>query len=112
MKLFTKLPSRRGSAGMERVILRLLPKTLLAGIAIPLLMAVGRRLLPPEGTDAEVAKAIATVDIFSIATAATVCTAVFTVALGCIVVVIMKGPAYVADAYDLNDANRPDPGDR
>jgi hypothetical protein len=28
-------------------------------------------------------------------------TLVFTVAIGCVIVVLMKGPAYVADAYPL-----------
>ena len=31
---------------------------------------------------------------------------VLTLAIGCIVM-LMKGPAYVADAYHLNDSDRP-----
>jgi hypothetical protein len=34
-------------------------------------------------------------------------TIVFTVTLGCLIVVIAKGPAYVADAYPLPDADAP-----
>jgi hypothetical protein len=36
-------------------------------------------------------------------------TIVFTVVLGCLIVVIAKGPAYVADAYPLPDADAPRP---
>jgi hypothetical protein len=34
-------------------------------------------------------------------------TIVFTVVLGCLIVMIAKGPAYVADAYPLPDADAP-----
>jgi hypothetical protein len=34
-------------------------------------------------------------------------TAVFTVGLACAIVWIAKGPAYVADAYELIDSDRP-----
>jgi len=34
-------------------------------------------------------------------------TALFTVAIGAFVVMVMKGPAYVADAYPLSDSDRP-----
>ena len=34
-------------------------------------------------------------------------TVVLTLAIGCIIVMLMKGPAYVADAYHLNDSDRP-----
>jgi hypothetical protein len=36
-------------------------------------------------------------------------TIVFTVVLGCLIVMIAKGPAYVADAYPLPDADAPLP---
>ena len=34
-------------------------------------------------------------------------TVVFTLALACVIVLIAKGPAYVADAYPLIDSDRP-----
>ena len=91
---------------MGDIAARLLPKALLIGTLIPASLSVIARLLPPA-EDIDPAKAILNVDIFSIATTITVWTAVFTVAIGCIVVVIMKGPAYVADAYPVAHANRP-----
>jgi len=34
-------------------------------------------------------------------------TLVLTLAIGCAIVMLMKGPAYVADPYELNDSDRP-----
>ena len=48
------------------------------------------------------------VDIAAIAVAVTSLTAVFTVTIGAVIVFIMKGPGYVADPYEVNDAAEPD----
>jgi hypothetical protein len=34
-------------------------------------------------------------------------TLVLTLAIGCAIVMLMKGPAYVADPYELNDSDSP-----
>lgn len=103
---FKRLHDRCEPPGLEWDILRRLPLALLIGTSIPAGLSTLARLLPPaKGVDP--AKAILTVDIFSIATAITFCTAILTVAIGCVVVAIMKGPAYVADAYPVAHANRP-----
>lgn len=105
-KYFTRLHDRCEAPGLEWSILRRLPKALLIGTMIPAGLSLLVRIMPPaEGIDA--AKSILRVDIFSFATALTFWTAVLTVAIGCVVVAIMKGPAYVADAYPLVDASRP-----
>lgn len=109
MKLFTKLHGRRVPPGLEWQILKRLPKITLAGLLIPVAMAVLVRVLPAEpGID--IAKHIRSVDIFAIAAAITFATAVLTLAIGCIVVYVMKGPAYVADAYPLQHSDRPATG--
>jgi hypothetical protein len=106
MNLFNKLHGRRVPPGLEWQILRKLPHITLAGSLIPVALAVLVRMLPPEpGVD--IAKHIKSVDIFAIATAITFFTAVLTIAIGCIVVYIMKGPAYVADAYPLQHSDHP-----
>ena len=106
MTLFNKLHGRRVPPGLEWQILRRLPHITLVGSLIPVALAVLVRILPPEpGVD--IAKHVRSVDIFAIATAITFFTAVLTVAIGCIVVYIMKGPAYVADAYPLQHSERP-----
>ena len=108
MKILTKLPnSRREPPGLEWTILKKLPQVLFAGTLVPLAISLSSRLFEPQGTAAEVAKQIKTVDIMSIATVVTLWMAMLTVAIGCCVVVIMKGPAYVADSYELPDSERP-----
>ncbi|HSM31099.1 MAG TPA: hypothetical protein VK854_10395 [Woeseiaceae bacterium] len=119
MNLFTKLHGRREPPGLEWQILRKLPTVTLAGLMMPVALAVLVRILPHE-PGASFAKHVKSVDIFAIAAAITIFTAIFTVAIGCIIVYIMKGPAYVADAYPLQHADRPargpavnaEPGDR
>jgi hypothetical protein len=48
-----------------------------------------------------------TAKIVSFAIALTAVTAIFTVAIGCVIVWVMKGPAYVADPYPLQDSEEP-----
>jgi len=108
MKLLRKLPnSVRQAAGLEWYILKKLPLTLLIGTLFPLVISLANRFYWREGATAEIAKHIKIVNIISIATAVTVCTAVFTVAIACFIVVVMKGSAYVADAYELVDSEHP-----
>ncbi len=108
MKLFRKLHGRRTPHGLEMQILRRLPKIALVGSLLPIALSVLVRILPAEpGVDR--AKHITSVDIFAIATEVTFLTAVFTVAIGCVVVYIMKGPAYVADAYPVEHSDQPAP---
>ena len=108
MALFNKLPGTvRTAPGPERVILKKLPLVLLGSIVVPLLVSLGSRLFPPDEAVVDVEKYHTTVDILALAGMVTVWTAVLTVAIGCFVVVVMKGPAYVADAYPLEDSDRP-----
>jgi hypothetical protein len=97
MNWFQKLHDHKYPPGLERRIWRKLPLALLASIAIPAGLSIGTRLSPPDGSIYEVARTTASVDIFAIALLLTAVTAVVTVGIGCIVVMIMKGPAYVAD---------------
>ena len=106
MELFKRLHNRCEPPGLELAILRRLPKALLIGTLIPAGLSLIVRLLP-AAAGIDVAKRITTVDIYAIAAALTFWTAVFTIAIGCVVVFVLKGPAYVADAYPLEDASRP-----
>jgi len=108
MRWLNKLPGhRREPPGVEWRLLRRLPALLLGGTLVPVLFGVASRLWPPAGTPAALAAHLHFVDIVAIALIITVWTAVLTLAIGCCVVVIMKGPAYVADRYDLSDAESP-----
>ena len=79
------------------------------GTALAALLAGVMRVLPWSGGEVEVATRITTVDIYLISLVIFHWTAVLTVAIGAFIVMVMKGPAYVADPYPLNDADRPAP---
>ena len=105
--LFRKLPgSRREPPGLEWRIWKKLPMLLLAGTAIPLFAYAFAYLFPAPGS-MPLEKYLNLVGIIVTACIITAWTAVFTVAIGCFVVRVMKGPAYVADAYELIDADEP-----
>ena len=106
-RFFRKLHTHRSPPGLERMIWRRLPLAFLGSVLVPTGLVLGTRWFPPDGPDYLVAKTTASVDIFAFALGLTAITAVVTVAIGCIVVMVMKGPAYVADGYSLNAADRP-----
>jgi hypothetical protein len=108
--LFKKLPGfQKTPAGLERQILRRLPHVLWVGTLLAVLGAGLMRVLPWSGSEAEMATRITTVDIYLISLVILHWTVVFTVAIGAFIVMVMKGPAYVADAYPLSDADHPAP---
>lgn len=110
--LFNKLPSfQKSPAGLERQLLRRLPRVLWVGTLLAALGAGLMRVLPWSGSAAEIATRITTVDIYLISLVILHGTVVFTVAIGAFIVMVMKGPAYVADAYPLSDAEQPAPED-
>ncbi len=107
MNPFRKLHDRVAPPGLELRLLKAMPAAALASIILPLSLAwAARSYVPGAGVD-NAAKAIKSVDIFAWSLSATLLTAVFTVSIGCIVVWVMKGPAYVADSYPVAHANRP-----
>jgi hypothetical protein len=107
-RFFKKLPGFvKTPAGKERIILRWVPKVFLFGsllIGLPSLIA---RFYPWTLEPPDIPKAIMTIDIYVVGLMILFWTALFTVALGAFVVMVMKGPAYVADAYPLSDSDRP-----
>jgi len=107
MKFLKKVYGRVEPPGLEWVILKKLPKVALIGTALPILLAVMARLLIDDGSAAAIAKQVRSVDIFCIASLITIWTAIVTVGIGCIVVFIMKGPAYAADSYEVSHSDRP-----
>lgn len=107
-RFFHKLKTHpKAAPGLERKILRLIPQVFilgLLGLSLPALLA---RLFPIAGSVSEVQRWIGTVDIYVISLIVFYCTAIFTVGFGAFIVMIMKGPAYVADAYPLIDFDKP-----
>jgi len=76
---------------------------------IPLLCLLAARLAVAWANDDAAAKLATTFEIALASVVILYWTIVFTVALGCVIVMIAKGPAYVADAYPLPDADAPLP---
>ena len=104
---FEKLPDQRPAApGLERRLWRRLPAILLWGTVLPLGFAALRLWAagPAEEAAAQLHVYVA------LGVLLLHWTMVLTVAFGCVIVMVMKGPAYVADAYPL-PARDPAPPD-
>lgn len=108
MKLLQRLPGfERSPPGLERRILRTLPFALVGSVLAPVLayLAVTLAGNTPVGLTAE--RHASDMLIAGIAFAVTAWTAILTIGIGCFIVMLMKGPAYVADRYPLSDAEEP-----
>ena len=112
----SKLHNHRHPPGLERQLLRKIPKYLLGSIIVPLFMVILVRLSPIENlfasTAEEIVKLHSTIDFLSIAIFVAILPVILTLFIGCIIVILMKGPAYIADAYEVNDADKPDEDDK
>ena len=78
-------------------------------------MVISVRLPPIESlfasTAEEAVKLHTTIDFLSIAIFVAVLPVILAIFIGCIIVMLMKGPAYIADAYDVDDKDEPDEDD-
>lgn len=108
MNWFQKLPGfQRTPYGLEWRILRLIPHAALAGTALPALVALAARYLIGGSTEAELARNLQRFDFMMIGLVIFIWTLVLTVAIGCAIVWLMKGPAYVADGLELSHSDTP-----
>jgi hypothetical protein len=108
MSLFNRLPGfERAPAGLEWALIRRLPVIAFAGTALPMLCLLAIRLAVAWANSDAATKLAMTFEIALASVVILYWTIVFTVALGCVIVMIAKGPAYVADAYPLPDADAP-----
>ncbi len=100
MDPFRQLPGHtRAPHGLEHRIWRRLPAVLVWGTLLPAVVALLRRLASSVSEHPVSDSALDLGEYALIGVVVLHWTLVFTVALGCWVVRIMKGPAYVADAY-------------
>ena len=103
-----KLPGyRRSPAGFEWRLLRLMPTVWLAGTLMPAVVALPPCYLLTPGGGADQARHIQLFDYMMIGLAIFVWTLVLTVTIGCIIVWLMKGPAYVADGFEVSHSDQP-----
>jgi hypothetical protein len=109
MNAFNRLPGfTRTPPGKERKVFRALPVILLVGTLVLALPSLFVRFFPWDGSETEVATRIMSFDIYVISLVVLHWTVVLTVGIAAFIVMVMKGPAYVADPYPLNEAETPD----
>ena len=113
MSWLNKLPnSIRSASGLEWSLWRKLPLIFLVGTAAPLAVAVALHL----GSDPELAanaRWLQTMDYMVAGVVVFHWTAVLTIAIGCVVVMLMKGPGYVADdPMELSHSDKPRSSDQ
>jgi hypothetical protein len=110
MDWFQKLPGfQRTPYGIEWRILRRMPTVALAGTVLPALMALAARWLIDGATAAEAARNLQRFDYMMIGLVIFLWTLVLTVVIGCVIVWLMKGPAYVADGLPVSHSDTPRP---
>lgn len=111
MNLFNKLPGfQRSAPGLEHRLWRRLPAILLWGTLLPLALALLNHAFAPATADSGAeSSALLLWDFAMFGLVVLHWTLVLTLALGCFIVRVMKGPAYVADAYPLRRETDPAP---
>ncbi len=87
--------------------MRLMPTVCLAGTLLPALMAWAARFFITEGSAAELVRRIQLFDFLMIGLVIFVWTLALTLTIGCVIVWLMKGPAYVADGYEVSHSDHP-----
>ena len=79
----------------------------LLGTALPLLGLLALHTMTDADANASQARWLQMADYFVGAVLIFHWTMVITVAIGCVIVMVMKGPGYVADSYPVPHADRP-----
>ena len=108
MNWLRKMPdSVRTASGMEWVVWRKLPWIALLGTALPLLGLTLLHFWMDAEASAEQARWLQMADYICWAVVIFNLTMVFTVAIGCVIVMVMKGPGYTADSYRVSHSDAP-----
>ena len=107
MNWLKKIPGTiRSPSGLEWKLWRKLPLIFLVGTALPLCVAGIMHLLSDVQNDAQ-ARWLQVADYVVAGVVVFHWTAVVTVAIGCVVVMLMKGPGYVADPLEVSHSDKP-----
>ena len=113
MNLFNRLPGFvRTPPGVERQLLRRIPRLLAAGSLVLAVPSLAVRVIGFIADSPVAATEIMRVDIFAIALLIFWWTLLPTLAIAAFIVMVMKGPAYVADPYPLVELDPPTPETR
>lgn len=108
MNWLKKIPhSVRAASGLEWALWRKLPMIALLGTALPLLGLLATHTMADADANLAQARWLQMAGYFVGAVLIFHWTMVITVAIGCVIVMVMKGPGYVADSYPVPHADRP-----
>ena len=108
MNWLQKLPhSSRAASGLEWTLWRKLPLIALLGTLLPLLgLGLVHLLADPQASAAQV-RWLQLADYVAWGVLIFHWTMLLTVGIGCVIVMVMKGPGYVADGYQVSHSDRP-----
>jgi hypothetical protein len=97
----------RCASGLEWSLWRKLPLIALLGTVLPLLGLLAVHAMTDADANAAQVRWLQMADYFVGAVLVFHWTMVLTVAIGCVIVMVMKGPGYVADGYAVPHSDRP-----
>ena len=108
MNWLKKLPqNRRANSGLEWILWRKLPLIALLGTALPLLvLGLVHLLADPQASAADI-RWLQMIDYVVGGVVVFHWSMVLTVGIGCVIVMVMKGPGYVADGYRVSHRDQP-----
>ena len=96
----SRLPgSKRSPSGLEWALWKRLPAILVLGTAVPIGLALALWWAAPGQPSAAEERDLLLLTYKLIGLVVLHWTLVLTLSIGCVIVLVMKGPAFVADAY-------------
>ncbi len=108
MNWLKKLPQTQTSAsGLEWKLWRKLPLITLVGTLVPFAALLGVHVLSSAQTAPADARWLQTLDYMVIGAVIFHWTVVATLAIGCVIIMVVKGPGCVADGYNLPHSDLP-----
>ena len=108
MNWFKKIPhTKRAASGLEWTLWRKLPLITLLGTLLPLLALGLLHLLADSQASTEQARWLQLADYVVGGVIIFHWSMVVTVGIGCVIVMVMKGPGYVADGYLVSHSDQP-----
>lgn len=108
MDALKKLPGfTRSAPGLEWALWKKLPWIGLAGTALPAVLMGLAWMTAPEPPTAASERELTQWLYIAIGVVVLHWTLMLTTAIGCVIVMLMKGPAFVADGFDVQHSDRP-----
>lgn len=108
MNWLKKIPnSVRAASGLEWKLWRKLPIIAVLGTLLPLVVLGLMHGLADDPNSATTQRMLQLADIVVIGVLVFHWTMVLTVGIGCVVVMVMKGPGYTADSYPVSHSDTP-----